>query len=224
MRKIVCLFLCAVSVLLLLVSCNQPCAHEFKDGVCEKCDEPCVHSFSDGVCTVCQQPCTHSFEEGICKTCDYACVHTYDLGVCESCGMKNLSRGDLWDRSFKYGYFELDWSEDVTDTQKETLRKRFNVETDKELFDKLHEQYTSVINALGSLMVTEYEFQAMNDVFLKKGSSTSQKKFDVKENNVIIDGETFSYEKDRICSQGDSEDFEGVCIKMVFVEKEASKS
>ena len=203
MKRIVCTALSLLCLLTLLVSCE--CSHAFEGGACTKCGEPCAHSFAEGVCTVCQQ----------------TCVHSYDKGVCTGCGEKSLKKSDLTGRTFEYAYFELSWSEGVPENKKVALRKRHNAETDKELFDKLYEQYNSLLALVGSLFVDEYEFvedELKTFVNTKSDVNTTGYNYKIINNNIIINGDTFYYEKDHIYRQGDSEDIEGIAIKEVYME------
>lgn len=204
MKRIVCLVLSFICLLSLLVSCE--CQHVFGDGACTKCGEPCAHTFEEGVCAVCQQ----------------ACVHSYDKGICTGCGEKDLKFRDLTGRKFEFAYFELSWSEGVSESKKETLRRRYNAETDKELFDTLHKQYNSLLSLVGSFFAEEYEFFAD----ISNGASVNVKsdigkvvyKYKITQNNIVINGDTFYYEKDHIYRQGDSEDIVGIAIKEVYME------
>jgi len=194
-KKILCVFLIVFVLLGALASCE--CKHEYSNGVCEKCQEPCPHS--------------------------------YEKGICAICGAKDLQKADLADRTFEFSYFELSWTEGTTDQQKEVLRKRYNAADDKELFDKLHEQYNSILAFAGafagSFLIDTYEFcqnGEYNYVSLKSDTSSNVSAYEIEKGSVISIGERdFYYEKNLIYTLEESEDYDGITIKEVFLEKQA---
>ena len=235
MKKAVCILLSVLLLLFVFVSCDKTCEHEFSDGACVECGEDCTHTFENGKCSICNQECAHKFENAKCSICGYSCSHVYEngvcsvcneeclhsmvKGVCQKCNMIQLSKADLRSREFEYSYFELAWSETVTESQKEALRKSFNTESDDGVIDKLYDEYRQYIMAFKSFMIDGYKFQNGNAYASKGGTYSSGKNFSVKDNAIIIGEEKLYYEGDKIYSIGDSEDYKGISIKMVFVEK-----
>ena len=200
-------------------NCEKVCAHTFENAVCSICNHVCTHAFENAVCSICNHVCTHAFENGVCSVCKSKCSHTFEKGMCDNCGMVSLSKSDLWERIFEYAYFELDWAENATEKDKENLRKNFYAENDDQLFDKLHTQYMSLMTTFGSFFVDGYKF-GTSTVQISKGGKFSNEscQYSIKENTIVINNETFYYEKDKIYSLGNSEDFKGIRIKLVFSE------
>ena len=218
MKKILCLLLCVLMLLPLFLSCERECEHEFVDGVCEKCDVACEHDFKNGVCTVCDMPCAHQFADGVCSVCDYVCVHSYEKGICNNCGAKNLTKDVLVGRFFQYARVEIVWSENVTDQEKENLRLTYRTEDDETLFDKIMMLNGGIY--VGDAVKRGYYFKRI-DVRPSSTSSASGMEYTIKDNNIIIQNETFYYEKDRIYTLRDSEDVKGIAFKTVFIEVES---
>lgn len=224
MKKFSCLLLCCLMLLPLFSSCKKECEHAFVDGVCKKCDVACEHDFKNGVCTVCDMPCAHQFTDGVCSVCGHVCVHSYEKGICKDCGAKNLTKEDLVGRYFKYAYFEVEWSANATERDKEILRKKYNVVDDEQLFDEIHDTLTEFLelaNVLGGVFGGEeqgYYFKRY-DVRSSPSDEYTGDEYVVKDNTIMISDKTFYYEKDRIYTIGDSQDFKGIAIKTVFAEE-----
>ena len=209
-KKILCVIVLMFVLVGALASCE--CDHEYADGVCEKCNEPCSHQYVDAVCSVCGKTCTHSYEKGICT----------------DCGAKNLKTTDLTDRTFKFAYFELSWTEGTTDQQQELLRRQFNATNDEELFDELHQQYNFVLSLAGAYLIDEYAFYEetsgkngfVDYVMCISDHASNRKTYRITRGAVItIDGRTFHYDEGLIYTLEESNDYEGITIKEVFIEK-----
>ena len=229
MKKILCLFLCVVTMVFVFVSCEKICEHEFENGVCKECDEACVHVFANGSCTVCTKACEHEYVNGTCSVCQFVCTHNYEKGICNACGAKNLTKEVLAGRTFKYAFFEISWSENATDTEKEILRKQYNTDDDEELFDEIHDDLRSALDFASSLSgAFGGQTLSKKQVFFDEygwayldGKTSNGWSASIKDNKIVIGDDTFYYEKDRIYNIGDSEDFKGIAIKTVYVESES---
>ena len=138
--------------------CNEPCSHQYVGEACTICGEPCSHQYVGEACTICGEPCAHQYVDSVCSACGKTCTHSYEKGICTDCGAKNLKTTDLTDRTFKFAYFELSWTEGTTDQQQEFLRRQFNATDDEELFDKLHQQYNFALSIAGAYLIDEYAF------------------------------------------------------------------
>ena len=223
MKKLICLCLCSLMLLSTLVSCNKLCSHTFSQGVCSKCEEKCEHNFENGICGVCEYNCEHNFNNGVCSICIYTCPHSYDKGVCLICNNVNITNDDMKGRVFKYAYFELQWSEDATDLQKETLLKKHNKDTDEELFDLLHSGYMSAesITSLNWDSIDKYKFSTANGrnvaVYVNGKYSDEQKCF-IDGNRLKLGNKNLYYAKDRIYLITKSKQHSEISLKVFFVE------
>ena len=139
MKKIFSIFLVVIILTSTLVSCEKTCRHEYENGVCKKCDVECEHTYTDGVCSVCEQECEHAYADGICSVCAYECKHTFTKGICSTCSEVNLAGDVMNGRKFEYSYYEFTWATGITEEQKEAFRKKYNVDTDEELFKRYYE-------------------------------------------------------------------------------------
>lgn len=225
MKKIICLSLCVLMLMPTIISCNRTCSHAFSQGVCEKCGEKCAHTFDNGICTICEQKCEHTFNnDGICSTCEYKCSHSYDKGVCVTCNAVSLTYDDLKGRIFNYEYFELQWAENATETQKENLRKKYNKDTDEELFDKLHDEYISAETYIASSWssIDKYKFNSVNgnEVAITANGKylTENAKCTINGDYIKIGNYNLYYTKDCIYLVAKSKVNSEISLKVFFVE------
>jgi hypothetical protein len=215
-----------------IISCNKTCSHTFSQGVCEKCGEKCTHTFDNGICTICEQKCEHTFNnDGICSTCEYKCSHSYDKGVCVTCNAVSLTYDDLKGRIFNYEYYELQWSEGATEKQKENLRKKYNKDTDEELFDELHDEYISAETFLFGEWIASwspierYKFNSVDGTTVSvyeddaEYSTGRVVKYTINGDCLEIGYNKLYYAKDRIYLVAKSKLDSEISLKLFFVEK-----
>ena len=144
--------------------------------------------------------------------------------MCVTCNAVNLTYDDLKGRVFKYAYFELQWSEGATETQKENLRKKYNKDTDEELFDSFHDEYISAESFVASSWdsIERYKFNVTDGkdaAITANGKSVAAKaKCTINGDRIKIQNNSLHYAKDRIYLVVKSKVNSEISLKVFFVE------
>ena len=167
-------------------NCGAACIHSYENGSCSICEMSCAHSYESGVCSICTIECAHSYENGSCSICSVACSHnTYKYGDCLDCGYKcnphkfqngycsfcrviQLTENILAGKKYTYSHFEVAWSKNATDKQKEILRNQFGLDSDKDLFVEISKELRPWLHLADFFRFTldgTEVFDGFNDVY-----------------------------------------------------------
>ena len=121
--------------------------------------------------------------------------------------------------------FRFGWN--INEFRKENIRKKYNKDTDEELFDKLHDEYISAETYIASSwdLIERYKFNSADGTTVSVYDDDAEYstgrviKYTINGDYLKIGNDKLYYEKDRIYLVAKSKVNSEISLKVFFVEK-----